>query len=66
MANLATPWNRSRDDRSGTANQENFSSKPLGMDRPPDRMVASSNQPPKGRAFPGKYRMGNRRKLSGG
>lgn len=65
MANLQNPWQH-RDDKSGTANQINFSSKPLGMNRPPDPVVASSNQPPKARAFPGKYRMGNKRKLAGG
>jgi hypothetical protein len=62
---LATPWKKSPDDRSGTANQENFNSKPLGMDRPPDRGVASRNQPPNQRQFGKKYRMGNRRSLGG-
>lgn len=62
---LQSPWPH-REDKSGTANQESFSSKPLGMNRPPDSTVASSNQPPKARAFGGKYRMGNKRKLAGG
>lgn len=61
---VQNPW-KGKDDRSGTANQENFSSRPLGMDRAPDPVVASRNQPPKGRAFGRKYRMGNRRSLGG-
>jgi hypothetical protein len=62
---LQNPW-KSRDDRSGTANQESFSSKPLGMNKAPDPVVASRNQPPSQRAFGGKYRMGNKRKSLGG
>jgi hypothetical protein len=62
LANLQNPW-KSRDDRSGTANQENFQSGPVGMNRPPDPVVASRNQPPNQRTFGRKYRMGNRRSL---
>lgn len=67
MANLATPWKPYGDYRSGTENQENFNSRPVGMNRPPDPVVASRNQPPSARPFGKKNRMGNRpKKLSGG
>jgi hypothetical protein len=61
---LQNPW-KSRDDKSGTANQENFSSKVLGQNASPDSAVASRNQPPNQRSFGRKYRMGNRRSLGG-
>lgn len=67
MANLATPWNPGPDDRSGTANQLQFNSRPVGMNGKPDRMVASRNQPPSQRPFGKRNRMGNRpKKLAGG
>jgi hypothetical protein len=65
MAVLQNPW-KSRNDRSGTANQINFQSKPVGMNRPPDPVVASRNQPPSQRPFGSTYRMGNKRKSLGG
>lgn len=65
MPDWQNPWSHG-DYNSGTLNQESFSSKPLGMNRRPDKMVASANQPNKQRAFGKKYRMNNKRKLAGG
>lgn len=63
MPDWQNPWSHG-DYNSGTLNQENFTSKPLGQNLPASKLATNNPRPT--RQFGKKYRMGNKRKLAGG